>query len=456
MSELASAVDLVAAVHAGQDADAAAREAEARAEADDRNAFLHVGRTPAGSTGPLAGVPVALKDNLCQRDTPTTCASKLLEDWVAPYDATAVARVRAAGAALVGKTNMDEFGMGSSTEHSAFGPALHPRDDERVPGGSSGGSACAVARGVVPVALGTDTGGSVRQPAAFCGVFGLKPTYGAVSRYGLVAFGSSLDVVGPLARTARDAARVFDVIAGHDPRDATSLRAPHALTEPGCDDSPRGLRVGVPEALLEGATDEVRAAFDAALARLRAEGAEVVPVDLPHAKLSVSVYYVLATAEASSNLARFDGGRYGLRVAGRDPGAMVRATRAHFGAEVKRRILLGTFALSAGYHDRYYGQAQRVRRAIARDYAAAFSDCDVVATPTAPTVAFRRGEHADDPLAMYLADLYTLPASLAGLPALSAPAPVASGGLPVGVQFVAPARQERTLFALGARFEAAS
>ncbi len=403
--------------------------------------------------GPLTGVAIALKDNICQRGTRTTCASRLLEHWEAPYDATVAKRLRDAGALLVAKTNMDEFGMGSSTENSAFGPTTHPLDATRVPGGSSGGSAAIVAAALVPIALGSDTGGSVRQPAAFCGVFGLKPTYGAVSRFGLVAFGSSLDQIGPLATTSRDCARTFDVIAGHDPADATSAKHAHASTEQACGRSVVGERIGVPRALLEGASDEVLRAFDEGLSELREAGAEVVDIELPNAALSVSAYYVLATAEASSNLARFDGGRYGLRVDAPDLQSMYERTRACFGAEVKRRILLGTFALSAGYHDRFYAKAQAVRHAIAADFATAFAaGCTAVATPTTPTVAFELGSYEGDPLAMYLSDLYTLPASLAGLPALSAPLRRPRGALPAGLQLVAPAFQEATLFALGSVF----
>ncbi|HJK95012.1 MAG TPA: Asp-tRNA(Asn)/Glu-tRNA(Gln) amidotransferase subunit GatA, partial [Polyangiaceae bacterium LLY-WYZ-15_(1-7)] len=405
--------------------------------------------------GPLAGVPVALKDNLCQRGTPTTCASRLLEGWVAPYDAHVVERLRAAGAMLVAKTNMDEFAMGSSNETSAFGPVKNPWDPARAPGGSSGGSAAAVAARLVPGALGSDTGGSVRQPAAFCGLFALKPTYGRVSRYGLVAFASSLDQVGPFARSARDGARLFAAIAGRDGRDATSADAPSADWEGACARGVEGLRVGVPRALLEGASAGVRARIDAALEALKDAGATLVDVTLPHAKHGVSVYYLVAPAEASSNLARFDGVRYGLRVEeGGGLDAMYEATRARFGPEVKRRILLGTYALSAGYYDAYYLRAQKVRTLIRRDYDAAFEACDVVATPTAPTVAFPLGERTDDPLTMYLSDVYTLPASLAGLPAISTPAGL-SEGLPTGLQLVGRAFDEATLFAAAGALEKA-
>ncbi|MEM9070986.1 MAG: Asp-tRNA(Asn)/Glu-tRNA(Gln) amidotransferase subunit GatA, partial [Myxococcota bacterium] len=376
-----------------------------RAEADPHHAFLHVDRDGAlvqaealeaaraeGKTlGTLAGVPVAIKDNLCVRDLPATCASKVLEGWIAPYDAHVIERLREAGAILVGKTNLDEFAMGSSTEHSAYGPTTHPRDSSRSPGGSSGGSAVAVAGGAVPASLGSDTGGSVRQPAAFCGVVALKPTYGRVSRYGLVAFASSLDVVGPFGRSVRDAARILEAIAAPDPRDATCAARPVDEYEDACAQTIRGKVVGVPRVLLEGADEGVRASFEDALTRLKDAGATIVDVDLPHASVAVSVYYLVAPAEASSNLSRYDGVRFGARGSEASLAELYETTRAKFGDEVKRRIMLGTYALSAGYYDEYYGKATKVRSLIRGDYEAAFEQCDVVATPTAPTTAFPLG-----------------------------------------------------------------
>ena len=389
---------------------------------------------------PLAGAVLAVKDVLATRGLRTTCASRMLEGYVPPYDADCVRRLRAAGAVLVGKTNMDEFAMGSSTENSAFGPTRNPWDLSRTPGGSSGGSAAAVSAGFAHAALGTDTGGSVRQPAALTGVVGLKPTYGRVSRYGLVAFASSLDVVSPFARNVADVTALYEAIAGHDARDATSVGNPvtRADLTRGAD-ALRGLRVGVPkEYFAEGIDGEVAASVRAALDRMADAGAELVELSMPHTRYAVATYYVLAPAEASSNLARFDGVRYGLRVPGRDLRAMYGATRdAGFGPEVKRRILLGTFALSAGYFDAFYGRAQRVRTLIARDFSDAFARVDVLATPTSPTAAFKLGERADDPMAMYLADVCTLPASLAGVPALSLPSGRTRDGLPVGLQLIA-------------------
>ena len=425
---------------------------------DPLNAFISLRRDDAmaegralDGSGVLAGMPIALKDNLCMRGTRTTCASRVLEHWVAPYDATAVERLKAAGAVVVGKTNMDEFAMGSSSEHSAFGPVLNPHDRTRVPGGSSGGSAACVAAGWVPAALGSDTGGSVRQPGAFCGVTAIKPTAGRVSRYGLVAFASSLDQIGVLGVDAATCAQVLEVIAGEDARDATSARRPVEAFRGAVDAGIAGRRIGVPRALLERADPEVRASVEQALARWIAAGAEAVEVELPHAHLGVSVYYLIATAEASSNLARFDGVRYGARVEAGSLEEMYEATRALFGAEVKRRIVLGTFALSSGYYDAYYLEASRVRTLLRRDYASAFERCDAVLTPTAPTPAFELGAKSD-PLAMYLCDLYTLPASLAGLPAISVPCGT-HAGLPIGAHLVAPAFDESTLFALAGALE---
>ncbi|MBX3263551.1 MAG: Asp-tRNA(Asn)/Glu-tRNA(Gln) amidotransferase subunit GatA [Labilithrix sp.] len=415
--------------------------------------------------GPLAGVPVALKDALCMRGVPTTSGSKMLEGWRPPYDATVVAKLRAADALIPGKTNLDEFAMGSSTESSAYGPTKNPVDPERTPGGSSGGSAVAVAAGMSPASLGSDTGGSIRQPAAFTGVVGLKPTYGRVSRFGLVAFASSLDQIGPFATDVRGAARVLSVIAGHDPKDMTSLTAELHDYEAACGASVRGLRLGVPEEYFaEGLDPDVEASIRGAIKALEADGCSVRPVRLPHTRHAVATYYVIATAEASSNLARFDGVRYGLRVEpkavsdqsqGSALRAMYGATRdAGFGPEVKRRILLGTFVLSAGYYDAYYLKAQKVRTLIRRDFEAAFADVDAVVCPTAPTPPFKLGEKTSDPLSMYLSDVYTLPASLAGLPALSVPCAPTPSGLPVGLQIVTRPLAETTALTLAAAVEA--
>ena len=407
--------------------------------------------------GLLAGVPVALKDALATRGVRTTSGSKILDGWIPPYDATVVAKLRAADAVLPGKTNMDEFAMGSSNENSAFGPVKNPRDETRTPGGSSGGSAASVAAGMTPAALGSDTGGSIRQPAALTGVVGLKPTYGRVSRFGLVAFASSLDQIGPFANDVRSCARVLSVIAGHDPRDATSLEEDVPDFERACDASVKGKRIGIPEEYFaEGLDPDVEASVRAAIARLAAAGCVAKKVRLPHTRHAVATYYVVATAEASSNLARFDGVRYGLRVeragSGRDAlRAMYGATRdAGFGAEVKRRILLGTFVLSAGYYDAYYAKAQKVRTLIRRDFDEVFRDVDAVVCPTSPTPAFRLGEKTSDPLSMYLSDVYTLPASLAGLPAISVPSEPTRAGLPVGFQIIAPALREDVVLALAA------
>jgi aspartyl-tRNA(Asn)/glutamyl-tRNA(Gln) amidotransferase subunit A len=396
-------------------------------------------RIARGEGGPLTGVPVAHKDIFCARGWRTTCASKMLADFVAPYDAHVIERFDRAGAVLLGKTNMDEFAMGSSSENSHYGPVRNPWHTECVPGGSSGGSAAAVAARLAPCATGTDTGGSIRQPAALCGVSGIKPTYGLVSRYGMIAFASSLDQGGPLARTAADLALLLNAMVGFDPRDATSLeRAPEdygrELERPLA-----GLRVGLPrEYFGPGMDDDVRRAVEGAIATLRSLGATTAEVTLPNAGLSVPAYYVIAPAEASSNLSRYDGVRYGYRAPEyADLGEMFRKTRAQgFGAEVKRRILVGTYVLSHGYYDAYYLQAQRVRRLIAQDFIAAFGGCDVILGPTSPTVAFRVGEKADDPVKMYLNDIYTTAANLAGLPAMSIPCGFGAGGLPVGLQVV--------------------
>ncbi|MDX2040308.1 MAG: Asp-tRNA(Asn)/Glu-tRNA(Gln) amidotransferase subunit GatA [Acidobacteriota bacterium] len=388
---------------------------------------------------PLAGIPVVVKDNMCATGVRTTCGSRILGNYIPPYTATAVKKLEAAGAILVAKANMDEFAMGSSTENSAFGTVRNPVNTDYVPGGSSGGSAVAVAAGHVPVSLGSDTGGSIRQPASFCGIVGLKPTYGRVSRYGLVAYASSLDQIGPFATSVKDAARMLQIISGHDRHDSTSSNAEVPNFVSALTGNITGLRVGVPpECFGEGLDAEVRAKVETAIAKLKERGAEIVEVHLPHTKYVVAVYYLIATAEASSNLARFDGVRYGHRT--EDPRSLsdlYRRTRDEgFGAEVKRRIMLGTFALSSGYYDAYYEKAQRVRAMLANDFAEAFKKCDVIATPTAPTPAFKIGEKSDDPLAMYLGDIYTVTMNLAGVPAVSVPCGVSAAGLPIGLQLI--------------------
>ena len=404
--------------------------------------------------GPLAGVPVALKDNMCTRGVPTTCSSRILEDWRPPYDATVVAHVRAAGGVVIGKTNLDEFAMGSSTENSAFGPTRNPHDLGRVPGGSSGGSAAAVAARLAPLALGSDTGGSIRQPAALCGVVGVKPTYGAVSRYGLVAFASSLDQIGPFAESVDDAALFLDAIWDHDPCDSTSLAGARPSLDSGSD--VRGLRIGVIDEMVtgDGIEPAVRAAVSAAADGLASAGAKVDTVSLPSTQYGISAYYLIAPAEASSNLARYDGVRYGLRVDADDVALMNAATRdAGFGAEVKRRIMLGTYALSAGYYDAFYGQAQRVRTLIIRDFARAYERFDALLAPTSPTVAFEIGSKTADPLAMYLCDVCTVPVNLTGQPGMSVPFGASDGGLPIGVQVIAPALGEAVMFRVGRALE---
>ena len=414
------------------------------------------GRVAAGEDpGPLAGVPVALKDNLCTRGVPTTCSSRILAGWRPPYDATVVTRLAASGAVVVGKANLDEFAMGSSTEHSATGPTRNPRDPGRVPGGSSGGSAAAVAAGFAPLALGSDTGGSVRLPAAYCGVVGMKPTYGAVSRYGLIAFASSLDQIGPFGRTVADAAALLEVIGGHDPMDSTSIDAPAPSVTAALDDGVEGLRIGlVAELSGEGTDPDVRRRVAAAAEALEAAGAKVEDVSVPATTLGLSAYYLIAPAEASSNLARYDGVRYGLRVDAATNGGMNVASRtAGFGAEVKRRIMLGTYALSAGYYDAYYGKAQQVRTLIIRDFAAAYERFDLLLSPTAPTTAFPFGAKTADPLSMYLTDVCTIPSNLAGDPAISVPYGTGDDGLPVGVQLLGPALSEPTLFRAAAVLE---
>jgi aspartyl-tRNA(Asn)/glutamyl-tRNA(Gln) amidotransferase subunit A len=388
---------------------------------------------------PLAGVPVGIKDVMVTQGVRTTAGSKILENFVPPYDCTAVARLEAAGAIILGKLNCDEFAMGSSNENSAYGPVHNPRDKSRVPGGSSGGSAAAVAAGMAVATLGSDTGGSIRQPASFCGVVGLMPTYGRVSRYGLIAFASSLDHIGPFARTVKDVAILLRVIAGRDPMDSTSADVPVANYEDEISTPVKGLKLGVPKEYFgEGLDPEVGAAVDAGIQQLGAQGAQIVPISLPNTRYAVPAYYVIATAEASANLARYDGVRYGYR----SPQAhtlaeMYRRSRDEaFGAEVKRRIMLGTYALSAGYYDAYYLKAQRVRTLLARDFESAFHQVDAILTPTAPTAAFKIGEKADDPLAMYLADIYTVTGDLVGVPGVSVPCGNTRSGLPIGLQIM--------------------
>jgi aspartyl-tRNA(Asn)/glutamyl-tRNA(Gln) amidotransferase subunit A len=420
------------------------------------DASLDAGTAPASS---LAGVPLALKDVFTTTDMPTTAGSKILSGWRPPYDATLTTRLRAAGVTILGKTNMDEFAMGSSTEYSAYGITRNPWDRSRVPGGSGGGSAAALAAHLAPLAIGTDTGGSIRQPAAFTGTVGVKPTYGGVSRYGLIACASSLDQGGPCARTVLDAALLHEIIGGHDPLDATSIDAPVptvvAAAREGADGDLSGLRVGVVREMGgQGYQPGVAASFDAALRRLEKLGADVVEVSCPHFEYALAAYYLILPSEVSSNLARFDAMRYGLRVdEGASAEAVMAATReAGFGPEVKRRIILGTYALSSGYYDAYYGQAQKVRTLISRDFAAAFATADVLVSPTAPTTAFPIGDKVDDPLAMYLNDLATIPTNLAGTAAMSVPSGLADG-LPVGLQIMAPALGEAVMYRVGAAYE---
>jgi len=407
--------------------------------------------------GPLAGVPVAVKDMFCTRDLPTTCGSRILEGWRPPYDATAVARLRAAGAVVIGKTNLDEFAMGSSTENSGFFTTANPWDTTRVPGGSSGGSAAAVAARFAPLALGTDTGGSIRQPAALCGVVGLRPTYGRVSRYGIVAYASSLDQAGPFATTVADTALLLEAMWGHDPCDSTSIPSEPEPVLARLEEGVAGLRVGVVEELtdVEGIQPAVRAAVDSARNLFEKAGAEVDTVSVPSVEYGLSAYYIIAPAEASSNLARYDGVRYGLRAPAAEVAAMNALTReAGFGAEVKRRIMLGTYALSAGYYDAYYGQAQRVRTLIIRDFARAYERFDVLLAPTSPTTAFELGAKTSDPLAMYLSDVCTIPTNLTGACAISVPAGLDAAGLPIGVQVLAPALGEAVLLRAARSLEA--
>ncbi len=407
---------------------------------------------------PLGGVPIAIKDNMCVAGRRTTCGSRILENYVSPYDATVVERLRAAGAIILGKTNCDEFAMGSSTENSALGKTVNPWDITRAPGGSSGGSAAAVAADIAPAALGSDTGGSIRQPASFCGVVGMKPTYGRVSRYGLVAFASSFDQIGPITKSVADAALLLTAIAGRDPCDATSLSIDVPDFAAALHGDLEGTTLGVPRAFFaDSIDDDVRENFESVLALAGKNGARVREVDIPHADYAVETYYVLANAEASANLARFDGVKYGHRSSdSTDLYSMYTRTREEgFGAEVKRRILLGTYVLSAGYYDAYYLQAQKVRSLIIRDFEKAFSDCDLIALPTAPSVAFRLGENADDPLTMYLSDILTIPVNLAGIPAISLPSGLNGQRLPLGVQLMAPALAEEKLLQVAARIEQA-
>jgi aspartyl-tRNA(Asn)/glutamyl-tRNA(Gln) amidotransferase subunit A len=418
----------------GDDALRAAAEADARFAAS-------------AARGPLDGVPIALKDVLCTRGIRTTCGSKVLDSFVPPYDATVVARLHAAGAVLLGKLNMDEFAMGSSTEHSAFFATRNPWDLARVPGGSSGGASAAVAADLAALSLGTDTGGSIRQPAAFCGVLGLKPTYGRVSRYGLIAFASSLDQIGPFARDVEDAALLLGAIAGADPMDSTAVDVPVPDYRAALGLGIEGMRIGVPaEYFIEGMDPEVEAAVREAIATLETLGARPEPVSLPHTEYGLAAYYVIAPAEASSNLARYDGVKYGLRTAGaRDLIDMYSRTRAAgFGAEVKRRVMLGTYVLSAGYYEAYYGQAQKVRTLVRRDFEQAFARVDLIVAPTTPGVAFKMGEK-EDPLQMYLNDIFTIPVNLAGLPGLSIPGGFTQTGLPIGLQLIGRAFDEATL-----------
>ena len=424
--------------------------AEADADAVDR--MVRSGLDP----GPLAGVPVALKDNLCTEGIATTCSSRILAGWLPPYDATVVSRLREAGAVAVGKTNLDEFAMGSSTENSAFGPTKNPWDTGRVPGGSSGGSAAAVAAGMVPLAFGSDTGGSIRQPAALCGIVGVKPTYGVVSRYGLIAFASSLDQIGPFTTTVADAAVALEVIAGHDPMDSTSLDRPAPDILGTLADGVSGLRVGIVDDFLTDGSESSDAVVSAASA-LAVAGAKVDHVKIPELLLGLPAYYLIAPAEASSNLSRYDGVRYGLRVDGPDTETMNSRTRGQgFGPEVKRRIMMGTYALSAGYYDAYYGQAQKARTLVIRAFDAAYANFDVLLTPTTPSVAFPFGSKVDDPIEMYMCDLCSIPSSLAGHPAVSVPFALNSEGLPIGVQVLAPALGEAVMMRVAASLEAAA
>lgn len=425
---------------------------EARERAAAVDAMVAAGHDP----GPLAGVPVALKDNMCTRGVPTTCSSRILDGWRPPYDATVVERLDAAGAVAVGKTNLDEFAMGSSTENSAFGPTRNPLDTSRVPGGSSGGSSAAVAAGMASISLGSDTGGSIRQPAALCGVVGVKPTYGAVSRYGLIAFASSLDQIGPFTTSVEDAALTLEVIGGHDSRDSTSIPEPMPDLRGSLDRGVDGMRIGVIKELADVAEPDVAARVEDSLAALEAAGATIVDVSVPAVTFGLTAYYIIAPAEASSNLARFDGVRFGLRVDGADVQEMMVRTRTEgFGDEVKARIMLGTFALSAGYQDAFYGKAQRLRTMVRREFDAAYTDVDAMVCATSPSVAFQFGDKSD-PLAMYKCDTCTIPSNLGGDPAMSVPFGLGDHGMPVGVQVLAPPKGEATMFTVAAAIERAA
>ncbi len=409
------------------------------------------------SLPPLAGVPVGIKDNMNIRGEGTTCGSKILGEYVPSYTSTAVARLQQAGAIVVGKTNLDEFAMGSSTENSAFFPTHNPHDHNRVPGGSSGGSAAALGAGLVSLSLGSDTGGSIRQPASFCGVVGIKPTYGRVSRYGLVAFASSLDQIGPFSRSVRESALVLQAICGVDPMDSTSAEVEVEDWSGALDQPVQGMRIGVPkEYFVDGMEEDVRDKIQAGVAALEGLGCEVRQISLPHTEYAVATYYLIATAEASSNLARYDGVRYGLRVEGDTLQEMYRRTRMHgFGSEVKRRILLGTYALSTGYYDAYYLKAQKVRTLILQDFKNAFEEVDLIVTPTSPTTAFKIGEKTDDPLSMYLTDIFTLTCNLAGLPGISVPCGQGSDGMPIGIQLLGNHFEEGKLLRAAHQFEQA-
>jgi len=442
------ALDAVLSVVAAKEADIHAflqvTDDLARQQAEDVDRRVAEGQR----VGALAGVPIAIKDNMCVKGGRTTCASRILEPFIAPYDATVVARLREADAVFVGKTNLDEFAMGSSTENSAFGVTRNPHDLARVPGGSSGGSAAAVAAGMAVMALGSDTGGSIRQPASFCGIVGLKPTYSRVSRFGLVAFASSLDQIGPMARTVRDVALLLGVISGPDPNDSTCAPEPVPDYLEGLEDGPKGLKLGVPKEYFgEGLNPEVKRGIERVLRRMEREGAEVVDISLPHMPYAIGAYYLIATSEASANLARYDGVKYGYRAKdAKDLREMYRRSRSEgFGAEVKRRILLGTYALSSGYYDQFYLKAQKVRTLIAQDFRSAFEKVDAIITPTTPGTAFRLGEKTSDPLQMYLEDIYTVSCNLAGIPGLSVLAGSDGEGLPFGVQVLGPQFGEQTV-----------
>jgi aspartyl-tRNA(Asn)/glutamyl-tRNA(Gln) amidotransferase subunit A len=413
-------------------------------------------RRQEGARSPLEGTPLLLKDNMVMQGEPTTCASRILEPFVSPYDGAMVEKLREAGAIVIGRTNMDEFAMGSSTENSIYGPSRNPWDPTRTCGGSSGGAAASVASGLTGYALGSDTGGSIRQPASFCGVVGMKPTYGRVSRFGLVAFASSLDQIGPMTRTARECAWVLEAISGHDPRDSTSIPEPAPRLEPALNGDIAGLRIGLPTEYFQNASADsaVLAQVESALRELEAAGAELVEVSLPHTDYVVATYYLVATAEASSNLARYDGARYGRRAEGvQDLDEMYRRSRSEgFGAEVKRRILLGTYVLSAGYFDAYYRKAQQVRTLVRDDFQRAFESCDIIAGPTYPETAFALGSKVDDPVSLYLGDIYTVSANLTGLPALSLPCGLAEGR-PVGLQILGPALDEAGLLRVADAFQ---